>query len=163
MLSLRVGVDTPQTMRLWKDKALRGIRRNRRFYKEILGRLKPVWVESPGGVIFGRANVTTWDAQSHDEMIIRITRGLYFHHYGDILSPDISVDVFYFSHLDDTLQAAFNSTRQYSIGGNQFVYRTGRATDAPSVSIWLYQFHERHWAGAVTDDAKLADIPGLEQ
>ncbi len=157
MLSLRVGVDTPQSMSLWENKARRGVRRNRRLYKEIMKGMKQVWLKSPGGVIFGKAWTTEWDRKSHDETISRITRGLYFHHYEEILPPAICITPYYLSGLNQEMLAAFDGTQQCSIGGDQFVYLTGRAADEPTVSIWLYQFHQKHWALAWTNEAKLED------
>ena len=76
MLSLRVGVDTPETLSLWKDKTLRGLHHNAKLRTEIIEGMEQVLLESPGGVIVGKATITKWDAASHDETICRITRGL---------------------------------------------------------------------------------------
>jgi hypothetical protein len=47
---------------------------------------------TPGGLYIGRGGAIRWDAQEHDQMIQRITRGLYFHHHGEPLPPGVSVD-----------------------------------------------------------------------
>ena len=136
MLSLRVGVDTPQTMSLWEGKARRGIRHNRRLQKEIIEGIEEVWLKSPGGVITGRAPILGWDTKSHDETISRITRGLYFHHHHDVLPAEAGITPYFLKGLDEEMLAAFDGVPRFSIGGDQFVYLTGRAADKPAVSIW---------------------------
>src|SRR5262249_28139155 len=85
-LSLQVGIDTPVTTRLW-DQVLPGIQRNRRLHHRLREEVEPVWLTTPSGIIHGRGFRGLWDSDAHDSMIERMIRGLYFHHYREVLGP----------------------------------------------------------------------------
>ena len=157
MLSLRVGTPTPEARQLWKDKTLRGIRRNKRLLRTIVERSQEVWVRISSGSIFEKKLATLWDAKVHDDMIIRITRGLFFHHFHQILPTNIRVKAHYYNYVDEDLYKIYEASQKYSIGGNQFVYSVFRTEDLPNVTVWLYQFYEGHWAGAVTEEDELEE------
>ena len=148
-LSLHVGVETPSTSALWKP-ALRGIRRNRQLHQRLLAEVERVWLATPAGVIYGQAHRGRWDSDIHDVTVERMIRGLYFHHYGEVLGNRVRIKAHWFRGLSPDLLKATVHCEQRSVGGGQFVYRFGRASDAPLHSIWLFEFHKRHWAGGQT-------------
>lgn len=151
-LSLRVGVDTIPTSHLW-EQTLEGIRHNRRLHRRLLDGLQPLWLATPSGIIHERGRGGSWDADAHDPTIERLIRGLYFHHYDEVLGPRVLVRVHWYRSLEPTLLEATAECEQRSVGGGQFVYRFGRAVDHPLHSIWLFEFHQRHWAGGQTAPA----------
>jgi len=148
-LSLHVGDDTASTSRLW-NQALDGIRHNRRLQRRLLEGLQPVWLSTPSGVIHERGYGGPWDSDAHDTTIERMIRGLYFHHYDEVLGTRVRVKVHWFRSLEPTLLEATAECEQRSVGSGQFVYRFGRVSDHPLHSIWLFEFHKRHWAGGQT-------------
>lgn len=148
-LSLHVGVGTPSINRLW-EQALPSIRRNRSLHRRLRAEVEPVWLTTPSGVIHGQAYRGRWDSDIHDSTVERMIRGLYFHHYGDVLGTRVRVKALWFRGLSADIREATAECEQRSVGGGQFVYRFVRASDAPLHSIWLFQFHERHWAGGQT-------------
>lgn len=91
-----------------------------------------------------------WDSDVHDKTIERLIRGLYFHHYQEVLGQRVRVKAQWFRGLTQALLDATSDCEQRSVGNGQFVYRFGRAVDGPLHSIWLFEFHERHWAGGQT-------------
>jgi hypothetical protein len=148
-LSLHVGIDTPSTTQLWKS-ALRGIRRNRKLRQRLLDKLERIWLATPSGVTYGHAYQGPWDSEAHDATIERMIRGLYFHHYRKVLGDRVLVKAHWFRELSPDLLEVTADCEQRSVGGGQFVYRFGRASDATLHSIWLFEFHKRHWAGGQT-------------
>jgi hypothetical protein len=148
-LSLHVGVDTPSTSRLWEP-ALRGIQRNRRLHHRLLAEMERVRLTTPSGVIYGQAHRGRWDSDAHDATVERMIRGLYFHHYDEVLGTRVRVKAHWFRALSPDLLETTAECEQRSVGDGQFVYRFGRASDAPLHSIWLFEFHKRHWAGGQT-------------
>jgi len=148
-LSLHVGIDTPTTTKLW-DRVLPGIQRNRRLHRRLREEVEPVWLTTPSGVIHGRAYRGLWDSEAHDNTIERMIRGLYFHHYREVLGSRVEVKTYWYRELNDGMVEATAECEQRSIGDGQFVYRFGRALDASLHSLWLFQFHMRHWAGGRT-------------
>ena len=155
-LSLRVGVDTAPTSRLWRQ-ALDGIRHNRRLHRRLLQGLEPLWLTTPSGVIHGQGHGGSWDSDAHDPTIERMIRGLYFHHYAEVLGPRVRVKVHWYRSLEPMLLDATEECEQRSVGADQFVYRFGRASDHPLHSIWLFEFHKRHWAGGQTAPVEFSD------
>jgi hypothetical protein len=151
-LSLQVGIDTPVTTRLW-DQVLPGIRRNRRLHRRLREEVEPVWLATPSGIVHGRGYRALWDSDAHDSTIERMVRGLYFHHYGEVLGPRVEIKTHWFRELNDGMVEATTECEQRSVGEGQFVYRFGRASDAPLHSLWLFQFHMCHWAGGYTSPA----------
>jgi hypothetical protein len=155
-LSLHVGFDTPSTRRLWEQRALPRIRRRPRLRDHIVRKSERVWLTTPGGVIHGHAYRMLWDSNVHDKTIERLIRGLYFHHYQEVLGRRVHVKTHWYRGLTEDLLDATSDCEQRSVGNGQFAYRFGRAVDGQLHSIWLFEFHGRHWAGGETapvDDA----------
>ena len=148
-LSLHIGLDTPSTSQLW-DEALRGVRHNRRLHRRLLSEMEQVLLTTSSGVIHGQAVRGRWDSDAHDRTIERMVRGFYFHHYQEVLGSRVTIKTHWLRTLDPELVEATAEYEQRSVGEGQFVYRFGRATDHPLHSIWLFEFHKRHWAGGQT-------------
>jgi hypothetical protein len=129
-LSLHVGIDTPTTTKLW-DRVLPGIQRNRRLHRRLREEVEPVWLTTPSGIVHGRGYRALWDSDAHDSTIERMVRGLYFHHYGAVLDSRAGIKTHWFRELNDDLVKATDECEQRSIGDGQFVYRFGRAPEAP--------------------------------
>ena len=159
-LSLHVGVDTAPTSLLW-EQTLRGVRRNRLLHRRLRDDAEPVWLTTPSDVIHGRGYRGRWDSDAHDRTIERMIRGLYFHHYHEVLGTRVRVKAHWFRKLDPELLEATAECEQRSVGGGQLVYRFGRASDHPLHSIWLFEFHKRHWAGGQTAPLELDGEHGL--
>jgi hypothetical protein len=152
-LSLHVGLDTLATRQLWEE-ALRGVRHNRRLHRSLVANMKKVLLTTPSGMIYGKAHGGPWDSKVHDITIERIIRGLYFHHFREVLGSQVTVECHWYRELSPDLLEATAECQQRSIGGGQFVYRFGRASDGPLHSIWLFEFYQRHWAGGHTTPAQ---------
>ena len=105
----------------------------------LLAEVERVWLATPAGVIYGQAHRGRWDSDIHDVTVERMIRGLY-----------LRIKAHWFRGLSPDLLKATVDCEQRSVGGGQFVYRFGRASDAPLHSIWLFEFHKRHWAGGQT-------------
>jgi hypothetical protein len=148
-LSLHVGIDTHTTSTLWEE-TLRGVRHNRRLHRTLLENAERVWLTTRSGVIYGNAYRGRWDSDAHDRTVERMIRGLYYHHYGEMLGNRAMVKIHWFRELSSDFLEATAECEQRSVGAGQFVYRFGRALDAPLHSIWLFEFHKRHWAGGQT-------------
>jgi hypothetical protein len=92
-----------------------------------------------------------WPRENHDKVIEKITRGLYYHHFGEILRPAIFFEIIFLDKLDAELEQTVLSMRRCNVGGaGRFAYAYGRLAEEPQVSMWIYQFYMRHWALAIT-------------
>jgi hypothetical protein len=150
-LSIRVGGfrTTGPARRLWVEKGMPSIRKNRADLRQIAISARPVACYSPGGIYLGQGVAVPFDKAAHDRVVTRIVRGLYWHHYGIPVCAGTSVGVVF---IDTTkpgwlnrLAPVLNMLTHQSIGGGVFKYAHGRATDDPLSSIWMLDFHEgRH-------------------
>lgn len=155
-LSLQVGVDSHEAHELWKNHVVRTARHNDKLRNEIVARTEPVYLTTQAGVIFDKAYRVLWDSQAHDKTIERLIRGLYFHHFREILGDRIAMKVQWFRKLTADMDQMSQEWNSNSIGGNIFLYRFARAKDEPLTSIWIFQFYRKHWAGGYTLPADFA-------
>jgi hypothetical protein len=100
-----------------------------------------------------------WPRDNHDRIVQKITRGLYHHHFGEILAPTTPIEVTFIDSLSlsqkidslNWLRQTINRLCQCNIGGvDRFAYAFGRTPEEPRLSLWVYQFYTRHWAAAIT-------------
>ena len=83
-------------------------------------------------------------------VIERVVRGLYFHHFQEVIGNRAIVRTQWLRELSSSIREASLDWNQSSMGGDQFVYRFQRAEDSPLLSVWIFQFHRKHWAGGHT-------------
>lgn len=102
-LSLHVGVDTPETKALWDNHAWRTLKHNKNLTRRILKNSRTVYVQSPSGIIYDRRLAGLWDSDAHDMVIERMIRGLYYHHYNEILGEKVTCRVQWLRQLNQGL------------------------------------------------------------
>jgi hypothetical protein len=140
-VSMRIGTPTPTTQALWA-KMVRGMRQNRRMRDEFVR--NSVW--SPELQAF-EVKIET---DAFKPMIEWITRGLYWHVYRGQLPLEVPIEV-HEMRLGDWLPAFVSDMARWLVGGDQFLYACKRMDDHPTVSVWVYVFHRRLVAMALTD------------
>lgn len=149
-LALHVGDLDDEATAAYFHEALRTYKHNKKLQREILGSAEPVDFVSPRQIYIGQGMKVLWNSKAHDAVIERIVRGLYFHHFGEILASDAHVSPKWFNRPDEKFLQTMSGLKKNVVGNNQFVYLYGRAEDHPSVSVWCFEFYGRHWAGAHT-------------
>ena len=130
--------------------ALRTYRHNKRLQSEILSSAQPVDFTTPGGIYIGQGMKVLWNSKAHDAVIERIVRGLYFHHFCDVLPPDAHVSPKWFNQPNVNFLQSLSGLKKNVVGNNQFIYLYGRHEEYPVASVWYFEFYGRHWAGAHT-------------
>ena len=121
LVSLDVGADTPELREWWSGPVLRGIRRNRKLHGELLENMRRTEVRTPAGLYLGEQTVTQMKAAPYKRTLVKITRGLYFHHYGEALPPDTPVAPCRFElSLEEVLETLNQLTRARVGDGKQF-------------------------------------------
>lgn len=145
-LSLLAGSESPETRALWKEGALRTLRRNRKLHREVLRRFVKVDVKSPGGIYLHTADAVMVPKKGIHSVLQRTIRGLYFHHFGECLGERARCDVKQYedpAQIDDELLRLIRGLQTHSIANGLFRYRYDRAGDEPLASIWLMMFHNQ--------------------
>lgn len=149
-LALHVGDLDDAVTSAYFHEALRTYKHNKRLQRDILESASPVDFTTLGGIYIGQGMKIPWNSKAHDAVIERMVRGLYFHHFGEVLAPDTQVSTKWFNQPDEEFLRSLVGLRKCVVGNNQFIYLYGRAEDYPPASVWYFEFYGRHWAGAHT-------------
>lgn len=146
-LAMHVAMHSKKGERLFKT-ALRTFNHNKKLKKKILKSLKPIDFKTPAGIFMGKGAAVPWDNEAHDKIIERTVRGLYYHHYGEILGDRIDIDI----HWHHSLPQEFNEfiMNKNWMGEDEFIYIHSNTADSPLSSIWIFQFYNSHWASGLT-------------
>jgi hypothetical protein len=156
-VSAKIGPNTPEWIEFWEKGARRAVHSNARLRREFRSGMG-LWARSP----YGYGQTYKWPRETHDKVIEKITRGLYYHHFHEILEPTTSLEIIFLTELNAELKQTILSMRCCDVGGaGRFAYAFGRLAEERQVSLWIYQFYMRHWAGVITRPEFL-DIAGLE-
>jgi hypothetical protein len=130
-VSLTVGVTDQTTHDLWQP-TVRALHRNPRRKASLFEHA----FKLPGTDLIG----TLYDAEVFHEMLDRITRGLYWHHYRERLPLGLQMEK---HRLDPRTELDFlGELNCCRIGGEQFFYAYNRMETHPTVSAWVYLFHQ---------------------
>ena len=143
-LSLQLGMETPTTQRLWTNEALRTIYHNQRLRDHITQKSWEVDLRTPEGISLGKRRAVPMAVRPHNAVLDRIVRGLYFHHYGEILGPRISCKVTPLTGLPNEIASIINMMKLSTIGKDAVVYRHGRAAESPIDSLWFLLFYRKY-------------------
>lgn len=155
-LSLAVGVDSPLKEAFWEE-ARRTIKHNNRLKMGLVESTRDVWVKSPGGIIVDKGLTFGWPKESRERVILKITKGLYYHHLGEPIGKGAEIEFSRPSQhgIPEVLQDLMEYLNVIHIGDGQFSYAYGRADDHPLGTLWIYQFYGRFWCFAFTKPAEV--------
>lgn len=149
-LGLQVGKNGGEAERFFREEAIASIQHNRKLRNEILANVEPVSLATPAGIIYDQGFRVLWDSKAHDAIIERTVRGLYFHHYGEVLGDRASVKVQWLRKLPREVVNLSKGWTLASLGKGEVIYKYGRAEESPLNSLWIFQFYGAHWASGYT-------------
>ena len=137
--------DNLEGQKVWREGAIRTLKRSEKLRKHLLNNTRAVDIVTPAGVIVGTSHAFKAENKRIKRVVIRIVRGLLWHHYkvktDDQTAFDLYVDADVTSIIE-TLQL----TSVSSIGGTAFQYRHSTAEDDPGSSLWWLRFYQnRHF------------------
>lgn len=93
------------------------------------------------------------EAKAQIQMFESIARGLYFHHFGEVLDENISIDCGIHDPSKDISQLI--TLRDHlifqEISDGEFQYCYGRANDREHASIWLFLFYGKFFTYSFTN------------
>lgn len=147
------GIDTPASIEFWEQGGFRTVQNNKKLSRDLASGT-PLFIRSLSTGRFESTRTFHWPRENHDPIIKKITRGLYYHHFGRPLLASTEVEVTFLTSLYDEIKhlAMRQELTRCNLGGDdRFCYAYARAEDNHEASIWIYQFYFRHWAGAVTN------------
>lgn len=139
-------------LHVWNDEpVMRTLRHNHRLRNEVASKIEFASVVDSNDKILGEVPFGLWDSEAHSITIEKCIRGLYFHHYGSALSENTQIKTHYFKSLTPEFAQISEGWANNSIGNGQFVYKyTTASNEETHMSVWLFQFFRKHWAGGQT-------------
>lgn len=143
-LSLQLGIEIEATQKLWKAGALRSLMHNQRLANALGRNSWEVDIRSPQGIYLGKRRAVAIPVRPHNAVLDRTVRGLYFHHFGDILGIRVSCKVTPISGIPREISPIVKMMSFASIGGEAFRYLFGRAADSPLDSMWILCFYKKY-------------------
>jgi hypothetical protein len=137
-IATHIGDDTLNAQALL-EKTIRGVTRNKKIQR---------W----------RPDFSAFEVEIKSDafkpMVDWITRGLYWHVYGGERLPlDIEMQIGQL-RIGEWLPGFVSDMCKFGTGGDQFLCACKRMDDHPTVSVWVYVFHRRLIAMAMTDLAR---------
>ena len=163
-LGVHVGYQGGEGERFFTEHTLKTLSKNRKLHRNIVNKIRPVNLTTPSGIVYEKAYAGEWNSEVHIKVMERIVRGLYYHHFSEILGLRSTVKTHFFQSLSDELVRISNDWNLYSFGSGDVVYKYARATqDSKTASVWLFQFYGAHWAGGQTysEDANNSTDAGI--
>jgi hypothetical protein len=103
--------------------------------RDLLTRISPVRI--------GTHNLARldFDASRTDRVLVKIARGLVYHHSGHRLLDIISAEAQQTEELPDGIRSITNQLRLRGRCGNTFCYMGGIAAEDPECSLWILVFY----------------------
>ena len=149
-LGLVVGDKNANAKKLWKERSMATLRKNKKLAETISKGMHEVDVLNEYGVRVGKKIAFLWPVDVFECVVERIARGLYYHHFGEILGARVQCTVGFMYTLSDDIMESTKDLTQSHIGDGAFTYRYGRAAESPLHSVWVFEFYQGHWASVVT-------------
>ena len=110
----------------------------------LLERIRPVEVESPGGIYLGSAQAVELDVPRVNRVLEKLVRGLFFHRVGKPLPPEARVSV----EIKPSLErlrlpiTAMAMSQAPSFLGDVFMYRVFILPGTTDSSSWVLGFYD---------------------
>lgn len=128
--------------KLWYEKVMGStFRRSPKLRKNIVSNISniSVNVKRPNGAIL-KGKILNFDASRVNSVLIRIVKGLYWHHYNKCLPPNILFEVYQNPPINDEIKSILLRTKFCTIGNEEFKYRYRRCDDDNFTSVWGLSF-----------------------
>lgn len=125
--------------KLWYEKVMGStFSRSPKLRKNIVSSISEDVRISKGAVL--RRKKLNLDASRINNVLVRIVKGLYWHHYKKCLPSNISFEVYQNPPIDDKSKSILLRTRLCTIGNEEFKYRYRRCDDDNFTSVWGLSF-----------------------
>jgi hypothetical protein len=148
-----IGDKNPKAKQLWKERSMATLRKNKKLVTTISQGMSEVDLHTKDGRYIGKRTAFLWPADVYESVAERIARGLYYHHFGEILGSRAKCNVGFLYALSDGYMAASSGWPEGHIGQGAFSYRYGRVDNEPLKSLWVFEFYQAHWASVETSPA----------
>jgi len=155
-ISAQVGKQTESAKILWEKGAHKSLKRNTKIRSKLSSTLQEIQIVDENGASTTRLAFLV-PVGLYQCVFERVTRGLYFHHTGEILPPETPVKINLLNNAPDLSMQEMLALEQHSICGSAFEYRFGLDPEDSNSGVWLFAVHNAHWVqsstGAFADES----------
>jgi hypothetical protein len=132
------------------NSAMRSIQHNKKIGRIIKENSKETYLVSPTGIIMDKGvgvKLVPEMILPFIEVVKRITKGLYYHHYQEFIGYNAELKVRFYKQFTKEMHEILKIGVINKIGSGQFSYCYARslADQCYDTSIWLFEFHKRYW------------------
>lgn len=131
-----------QGKKLWYEKVMGStFYRSPKLRKNIVSSISGILVnvKRPNGVIL-KGKILNLDASRINNVLIRIVRGLYWHHYHECLPSNIVFEIYQNPPINGEIESILLRTKFCTIGNEEFKYRYRRCEEDIFASVWGLSF-----------------------
>lgn len=148
-ISAQIGKQNPASAALWDGGAYRTINRKLKLRQSFLANAREVQVREEDGSTTNRLSFHV-PISTYQRVFERTTRGLYFFHTGLILPAGIPVSATMLAGTPNLDTDGIRMLNVEAVGKGACVYRYGVTAEDVNSSLWIYEFHNAHWAFVTT-------------
>ncbi|MBI4549077.1 MAG: hypothetical protein HY707_13925 [Ignavibacteriae bacterium] len=150
--------ESPIAEALIKDKVVRQFQERPKLLRAILKHSGWIDVHTPSGIYVGKTPLFEYDRPRVQSVITRITKGFFYHFYGERLPDNYVVwDFLLNPQLDEEQKSILFQTPLHEIGGEVFSFRFQRDLDDPYFTAWLYMFYDQTLIATLTEKRPLGN------
>ena len=126
------------------------LRKNKKLVTTISQGMQTVDLRTADGQFVGKRTAFLWPANIYESVVERIARGLYYHHFREILGGRVKCNVGFLYALSDDYMTVSQGWPEGHIGEGAFSYRYVQVDEEPLRSLWVLEFYQGHWASVET-------------
>ena len=145
-LALSVGHRTPSGTTFFQQKGRATVLANRSRFEAIRSQMSSIDVVDPNGQYLGRAPTIRWDGRVFETLILRLIRGLYWHHTRTILPQDSNIEIQWPKAMPTEAIKLVREMQCEHAGirtiGDQFAYCFMVLPENNGHSLWIFEFHQ---------------------
>lgn len=148
-ISAQIGKQNSASAMLWDQGAYKTIRRKVKLRQSFLANAREVDVLEEDGSSTTRLSFHV-PVSTYQRVFERMTRGLYFFHTGRALPATVPVSATMLAGTPNMETDEIRILNVETVGDSALIYRYGVVPEDVDCSLWIYEFHQAHWAMATT-------------
>jgi hypothetical protein len=149
-LGLHAAMYSPNGEKLFQE-ALKTLNRSPKLKSQVLEGLIDIDAKTPAGLTLLGYKGIKWDNKTYVSTLTKISKGLFFHHFGCVVPDDIIVKDYFFNSMPITKLSILN---EGAVNEDSFRYYFGYAE---GTSIWIYKFYNALYGAIILVDKQHKD------
>ena len=141
-----VGDRNEKAKKLWKERSLATLRKNKKLVTSISEGMHEVDLYAQDKTLVGKRTAFLWPVKDFESVVERIARGLYYYHFNEILGPRVRCETGLLYSLSKEFIDMSKDWAENHIGDGAFSYRYAHVDGNKAHSLWVMEFYQGLWA-----------------